>query len=68
MEYSVIELTLDGLMEKYAGRRTVLVYDGHPSRYPLRTVQLLMEHTTDLVILPSYSSYVTQLLDIGLKR
>jgi len=48
------------------GRRTVLIVDGHISRYTVRTVNLLMDHNIDLVILPSHSSHVMQPLDLGL--
>ena len=48
------------------GRKAALVVDGHISRYTVRTVNLLMEHNIDLVILPSHSSHVMQPLDLGL--
>jgi len=50
------------------GRRAVLVVDGHISRYTVGTVNLLIEHNIDLIILPSHSSHVTQPLDLGLNR
>jgi len=50
------------------GRKAVLVVDGHVSRFTVRTVELLMKHNIDLVILPSHTSHVTQPLDIGLNR
>jgi len=50
------------------GRRAVLVVDGHVSRFTLRTVDLLIQHKIDMVVLPSHSSHVTQPLDIGLNR
>ena len=48
------------------GRRAVLVVDGHISRYTTRTVELLMEHNIDMVIIPSHSTHVMQPLDLGL--
>jgi len=47
-------------------RRACLVVDGHISRYTSATVNLLLKHRIDLVILPSHSSHVVQPLDLGL--
>jgi len=47
------------------GRLAVLISDGHISRFTVGTVNLIMEHNIDCVILPSHSSHLIQPLDQG---
>jgi len=46
--------------------RRLLIVDGHGSHIKARFIAFCMNHSTDLMVLPSHTSHITQPLDVGI--
>jgi hypothetical protein len=51
--------------EKAAGRKRLLICDGHESHVSARFVSFCIQHDIELVLLVPHSSHLTQPLDVG---
>jgi hypothetical protein len=51
--------------EKAAGRKRLLICDGHESHVSAKFMSFCIKHNIELVLLVSHSSHLTQPLDVG---